>query len=287
VKRPSKTLKALLNGKLPPEELKLIYKSYDLIGEIAVIRVPASLEKYSRLIAEAIMCVHKNVRSVWCQSGPVTGDFRLRELKWIAGEKITETVHKEHGCAFKVDIKKCYFSPRLSYERMRITRQVGSGETVVNMFAGVGCYSVLIAKHSDATKIYSIDINPHAFCYMSENIRINKVEDKVIPILGDAKNVIEERLSRVADRVLMPLPEKALAYLDSALLALKPRGGTIHYYDFEHATKGEDPIDKVKEKVSSKMENLKARYEILCGRKVRTTGPNWYQIVLDIAVKLN
>jgi len=287
VKQPSKNLKDILKGKLPPEKLKLVHKSYDVIGDIAVIRVQDLVEEHSGLIAEAVMQVHKNVRSVWRQTGPVVGDFRLRCLKWVAGEKRTETVHKEHGCIFRVDIKECYFSPRLSYERMRITRQVRPNETVVNMFAGVGCYSVLIAKHSDAAKVYSIDINPHAFRYMRENVKTNKVEDKVIPILGDAKKVIEEKLRGVADRILMPLPEKALDYLDTALLALKPEGGLIHYYDFEHAAKGEDPVCKVKEKASSKLTASRASYDVLLGRKVRTTGPNWYQIVLDIQAKLN
>lgn len=287
MKQPPKSLKGILREKLPPEQLKLVYRSYDVIGDIAIIRVPEAIGECSGLIAEAVMQIHKNVRSVWRQTGPIAGDFRLRRLEWVAGEKRTETIHREHGCSFKVDIKKCYFSPRLSHERMRITRQVKPGETVVNMFAGVGCYSILIAKKSPAVRVYSIDINPHAVRYMRENVRANKVNGKVVPILGDAKRTVKERLRGVADRVLMPLPEKAYEYLDAALLALKPKGGLIHYYDFEHARKGEDPVAKVEEKVSLKLEASKASYEFLLGRKVRTTGPNWYQIVLDVRAKLN
>jgi tRNA (guanine37-N1)-methyltransferase len=280
-----KNLRALLSERLSPEEVKQVYKSYDIIGDIAVIRVPASLEKHSQIVAEAIMEIHKHVKSVWKQTTPVSGDFRLRGLKLVAGEERTETVYREFGCVFKVDIKRCYFSPRLSYERMRIARLVSPGEVVVNMFAGVGCYSILIAKHSQVQKVYSIDINPAAFEYMKENIRINRVDDKVVPILGDAGKVIDERLKWVADRVLMPLPERAYEFLEHALKTLREPGEkTVHYYDFEHAKKNEDPVEKVKSKVSQKLQTLGIRFETLSGRIVRETGPNWYQVALDIKV---
>ena len=275
-----------LSGKIPLEHLRQIYRSYDIIGDIAVVRIPEEAEQYSKLIAEAIMHIHKHVKSVWHQVSPVSGDFRLRKLELIAGERKTETLYKEYGCTFKVDIEKCYFSPRLSYERMRIAKLVQPNEIVINMFAGVGCYSILIAKHSEVRKIYSIDINPHALHYMRENVKLNKVEGRVVPILGDAKKVIEESLSEVADRVLMPLPEKAYEFLESAFQALKPEGGWIHYYSFEHAAKSEDPLKKAKEKISEKLRNQRFDCEISFGRIVRGTGPNWYQVALDIQAKL-
>ena len=91
------------------------------------------------------MQTHKRIKTVLRQASPVSGDFRLRKLEWIAGERKTETVHKEYGCILKVDLGKCYFSPRLSYERNRIAHQVQPGEVMVNMFAGVGSYSIVIA----------------------------------------------------------------------------------------------------------------------------------------------
>jgi tRNA (guanine37-N1)-methyltransferase len=117
---------------------------------------------------------------------------------------------------------------------------------------------------------------------MKENVRLNRVYGKVIPLLGDAKEIIEDRLRCVADRVLMPLPEKAFEYLPYALLALKKSGGWIHYYDFEHASKNEDAVEKVKLKVANRLTQLGVNFEILFGRIVRATGPNWYQVVLDI-----
>ena len=275
-------MRKILSEFLPSDELVYVYNSYDIVGDIAILRLTDKSRKHGQIIAKAIMSVHKNVKTVLAQTSPVHGDFRLRKMEYIAGENKTTTVHKESGCVFSVNVGKCYFSPRLFYERMRIAKQVRNGEVIVNMFAGVGCFSIVISKHSNPEKVYSIDINPVANQNMQENVRLNRTYGKVVPILGDAKEVIEKRLCHVADRVLMPLPEKAFEYLPYALLALQKAGGWIHYYDFEHAQKNEDPIVKVKLKVAEKLRSLRVAFEIPFGRVVRTTGPNWYQIVLDI-----
>ena len=257
--------------------------SYDIVGDIAIIRLP-SMHEESEKLAEAIMSVHRNVRTVLTQTGPVKGDLRLRELRHVFGEKRTVACHREFGCVFSVDVEKCYFSPRLSYERMRIARQVNEGEIVVNMFAGVGCFSILIAKHANVEKVYSIDVNPVAVDYMWENVRINRVYGKVVPMLGDAKEVVEGRLVHVADRVIMPLPEKAFEYLPCALFSLKKTGGWIHYYGFEYACRGVDAAQKARLKVSARLQGLDVVFQIVRSRIVRSTGPHWWQIVLDVQV---
>ena len=187
-----KRLRARLSGLLSSKELASIHNSYDVVGDIAIIRVTERSRKYNKTIAETIMKIQKNVKTVLAQTSSVHGDFRLRKLDFVAGEHKTTTVHRESGCSFSVDVKKCYFSPRLLYERMRIARQVEEGEVVVNMFARVGCFSIIIAKHSVSEKIYSIDVNPSAFQFMQQSIRINRVYGKVIPLQGDAKEVIEK-----------------------------------------------------------------------------------------------
>ena len=231
------------------------------------------------------MNIHREVKSVWRQANPVSGEYRLRSLQFVLGEKTTETVYREHGCAYKTDLRKTYFSPRLSYERLRIARQVKRGETILNMFAGVGCYSISIAKHSEPQKVISVDVNPYAFHYLKENILLNRTEKTVVAIQGDAKKVTENMLRQVADRILMPLPEKAYDYLDVALLALKPSGGWIHYYDFEYAKKREDTVKKVEKKASEKLRTLCSSFDVTFGRTVRPIGPHWFQVVLDIHIQ--
>jgi len=278
-------LRARLAGVLDTWELELLPHSYDIIGDIAIIRVPQRLKHRAQDIAEAVLKANKHVKTVLRQVSPIVGEFRLREVKWVAGEEKTETIHKEHRCLFKVNLECCYFSPRLSYERKRIADQVGQGEIVINMFSGVGCFSIIIAKHSEAEKVYSIDLNPSAIEFQKENIRLNRAERVVKPILGDAARVIDERLRNVAHRILMPLPEKAYEYLSHAVLALKPGDGWVHYYNFVHSGRDEKPVEKVEEKVCGKMDVLNLDFRIPSARIVRTVGPRWYQVVLDILVR--
>ncbi len=167
---------------------------------------------------------------------------------------------------------------------MRIAKLVAPNETVVNMFAGVGCFSIMMAKHANPGKVFSIDVNPVAVQFMQENIRLNRVFGKVVPLLGDSKEIVNSRLRGVADRVLMPLPEKALEYLPCALSALKASGGWIHYYGLEHATKNESPAEKAKMKVAGALDALDVDFEVAFVRVVRSTGPNWFQLAVDVHV---
>lgn len=281
-----KHLVRILSEVLPQEVLSHIYSSYDVVGDIAIIRLNRSSTKYGSDIAQIIMNFHRNVKTVLAQIDGVSGDFRLRNLEHISGEKKTSTIHRESDCRFYVDVEKCYFSPRLFYERRRVAEQVRDGEIVVNMFAGVGCFSVVIAKLMKVAKVFSIDVNPVAVQYMKKNISVNGAYGRVFPILGDAKTIVQERLCQLADRVLMPLPGKAFEYLPHALSALKKTGGWIHYYDFEHARKDENVVEKVKFKVAERLSSCGAGCDLAFGRAVRTTGPRWYQVVLDVKVNL-
>ena len=275
-----KMLKKALENVLTINETKQLYGGFDILGDIAVIKIPDALLNKKFIIAEAIIDSMKSVKTVLRQVTPVSGDYRTRDLEHVLGEDKTLTLYKEHGCIFKVDLAKVYFSPRLSTERIRISRKVEHGETVVNMFAGVGSFSILIAKHQPSSTIYSIDINPDAYNLMLENIKLNKVSNRVIPLLGDARVIIEDSLKEVADRVLMPLPEKAIDYIDAALMALKPKG-VIHYYTHVHASKDEDPIEKAVREVNGR---LKTNYTILESKIVREVGPRWHQLVLDLLI---
>ncbi len=280
-----KLLRKLAREVLGEEEARRIWGRIEIVGDIAVIRRPFDypLEPLRRLAAVLLERL-PHVRSVWCATGSVTGTYRTREYVHLAGEPRSETLYREHGCLFKVDIRRVYLSPRLGYEHMRIARLVEPGETIVNMFAGAGLFSIVIAKHSEAGRIYSIDISPDAYRYMVENIRLNQVEDRVIPLLGDAARIIEERLRETADRVLMPLQGLSYDYLPQAVAALKGRG-FIHAYDFTRAGPGEDPREKLVARFSSRLRELGVEASIKQSRVVRTVGPRRYQVVLDIMIK--
>ncbi|NLE06147.1 MAG: class I SAM-dependent methyltransferase family protein [Crenarchaeota archaeon] len=263
-----------------------VYNSFDIVGDIAIIKLPEYSTVDASHIAATIMNRHKKIKTVLLQSSPVSGDYRTRKLSYVFGENRTITTHKESGCIFRVDLESCYYSPRLSYEHMRIAQLIKPNEKIVNMFAGIGCFSIIIAKKVSTAKIYSIDINPCAFEYMKKNISLNKVTTCVIPLLGDSKEIIESHFQGFADRVLMPLPEKAFEYLPCAISALKPKeGGWIHIHSFERASTTKDAIAKVKRKITEVLFTQNVLYNISFLRQVRRIGPSKYQIEADIYIK--
>ncbi|MEK6978281.1 MAG: class I SAM-dependent methyltransferase family protein, partial [Candidatus Hydrothermarchaeota archaeon] len=194
----------------------------------------------------------------------------------LAGEERGVAVHLEHGCQYKMDIRKVYFSPRLGYERRRVLERVDKGETVVDLFAGVGPFSIPLAKYRGA-KVYAVDINPAAVDYLRENVRLNKVEGLVVPLLGDCRAVTPRG---VADRVIMNLPKRSLEFLDVALGALKG-GGIIHLYAIAPQ---EDLYTALEGEIRKAFQGLGKGMEVLERRVVRPYSPRQYHVVLDIKV---
>ncbi len=278
-----KLVDVLEERRLSPHLLASLPHAADFVGDIAIVEIPPELENYKRMIGEAILVAHKRVSTVLAKSGAVGGIYRVRKFEVIAGADKTETVHKEHGCVFHLDLAKAYFSPRLSYEHSRIAAQVKQGETVIDMFAGVGPFSILIAKKRANVKIYAIDVNPEAIRYLKKNIKANNVEAKVKPILGDARQIINEELKEVANRVIMNLPEKAIEYVDTACEALQKEGGIIHYYEFTNAP---NPLEASRNRFNEAMKQTsRSLKKILQARVVRAIAPYTWQVVVDAEVK--
>ena len=274
----SRMLKQALKGILSDEEISLLYGGFDIVGDIAVIKIPEALQSRKGLIGEALIRNVKTVHTVLAQITPVSGEYRTRDLEVIFGEEKTITIYKEHGCMFKVDLAQAYFSPRLSTERLRIAKLVKPGETVTNLFAGVGAYSIIIAKKVPDVRVYSIDVNKAAYELTIENIKLNKLIDRIIPILGDARKVVID-IKGEASRVLMPLPEQSANYLDVAVSALRPPEGFIHYYTHVYSIRKNDAHIEALKTLNN---NPNLKYELISHNIVREVGPRWYQVVLDL-----
>jgi len=281
-KKRIKTFVELLEDKLSPHLLASLPRAIDFVGDIAIIEIPPELDAYKNVIGKAVLKTYRNVRAVLAKASAVSGTYRLRAFSTIAGEPKTETIHKEYGCKYYVDLAKAYFSPRLSHEHNRVASLVKESETVIDLFAGVGPFAILIAKTHENVKVYAIDMNPHAVEFLKKNIRLNRVEGKVYPILGDAKQIVKQRLSSVADRVIMNLPEKATEFVDAACEAVKPTGGIVHFYSFVNAS---NSLEDVKLHFANAVKDAGRIVEkILFSKFVRATAPYEWQAVLDAKI---
>ncbi|PNX49967.1 MAG: hypothetical protein BV456_08325 [Thermoplasmata archaeon M8B2D] len=199
--------------KIPQNLKKELPTSFDVIGDVLLIKLKDDMINYKKEIAQALLKNHKNVKTV-CLIHPVSGELRIRKIEIIGGEKVTETIHKEYGLKFLVDVKKAYFSTRLANERKKITELVKNNEIVVDMFTGVAPFPIMIAKYAKPKIIYAFDKNKNAIKYAKENIKINNVLDKIELICTDALNIpqyLKERNMKV-DRVIMNLPFSILKF---------------------------------------------------------------------------
>jgi len=271
-----KTLESILTAKESDE----LISAFDQVGNIIIVRIPDSLLSKKKLIGETLLEQVKSAESVFYQSSSVEGEFRTRDLEILAGNDKTETEYRETGCRFVVDVKKVFFSPRLSSERARIAELVNDDEVVVNMFGGIGMFSIIAAKKKKCT-VYNIDINPDATRLCEKNIVLNKLVGNIISIHGDATEVIRNQLENKSDRTLMLLPEKSDEFLDSAILATKSNG-VIHYYSHIHADKKSDAA-KLSEQHFLEVTPVKST--ILGSKIVRPVGPRFYQTVVDVRIE--
>lgn len=275
-------LKNALKDVFAKEEIEKVYSSFDIIGDIIIIKIPEELDEKKEIIAKILINKIKTVKTVFQQISSVEGEYRTRRLCFLTGINKSITEYREHGCIFKVDVLKTYFSPRLSTERLRVSKLIRNNEIIVNMFAGIGTYSIILAKKNPDCIVYSIDLNPDANDLCIINSKLNKVQDRVIPILGNARSVIDNHLKGKATRVLMPLPEQAAEFIDSAIMALENNKGIIHYFAHIKAKSKSNALEEGKVNCHNNFQCY--QYKIICGRVIREVGPRIYQTVFDLEI---
>jgi tRNA (guanine37-N1)-methyltransferase len=291
-----KTLQEALIGKIPESLLDLIPKSYDIIGNIAIIE----FDKFNRLndkqsyeckkeTALAITTINKNVKTVYEKKSEIKGPYRLRELDLLYGDDKSETIHKENNCVFKLDVKKTYFSPRLVFERRRIaSSEIEENGLIVDMFAGVGTFSIQIAKNRNV-KIYAFDVNPDANEYLKENIDLNKLKGDIIPNNIDVKKLLDptnklgHNLFHNADRIIVNLPEISINFIDVICFLMKKSGGILHFYQFSEKP---NPIKKAIKTLEAELASYNWEIDFIINSKVvKHFSPKSELVVVDLKIK--
>jgi tRNA (guanine37-N1)-methyltransferase len=268
-----------LRARLSLNEQKQAIYSFDVLGDLALIEIPRALSKKRVLIGKTLLETNPRVKKVFEKVGEHEGKFRVEKIKWICGEKNSETIYTEWGCTFHVDPHTVFFNPRLGSERQRVCSFVKKNQTVAVFFGGVGPYAIEIAKHAHPVRVFSIEWNPAAKPFLLENISRNKVSSIVEPLFGDVKKISPRG---VCDHVIMPAPDTAVDFLPAAVKWLSKKGGLIHCYTFVST---ENPEKEAAEKVRAAL-GEKNPFKIVFVRKVSDFSARKWQVCVGVKVSI-
>lgn len=264
----------VLKGEMTAEELKLLPHGWYILGDLIVVKIQPGLEGFKCRIGEALLSIYPRCKAVLRDFG-IEGRLREPVREMIAGD-VSETVHRENGVLFKLDAMKIMFSQGNLRERMRMSR-FGKGERVVDMFSGIGYFTLPMAVHSRPDDVLAIELNPVAHEYLVENIRLNGVEDIVRPILGDC---VDSTPKGEADRVVMGMVQVTDRYLMTGIRALRA-GGVLHYHQTIPSWKFPDAAVW---DVSEAARALGRRAEILGCTRVKKYSPGVLHVVVDACI---
>ncbi|MFQ5405676.1 MAG: class I SAM-dependent methyltransferase family protein [Candidatus Micrarchaeia archaeon] len=280
------------SGKFSGKELEALVSSFDTVGDMVLIDVPKELEKREKLIAKTILASNNHVKVVAKKKSAMRGKYRVRKMQVVAGEKRTSTIYKESGCRFHLDLAQVYFSPRLSFERLRVARLVKPNKNVLVLFAGVGPFAIVIAKKQPSAKVRGIELNPKAVKFFKKNVAVNKMQDNLEVIEGDVNNV-SMKLKNWADYISMPLPHTATDFLDAAFAAAR-KGCIITFYGFERTDGKKEAyfdgaenrvlVSPVLDRIKGACKKNKKKCRILNKRQVKTYAPYVVQVAVDFKV---
>ena len=275
-KQEKETIESLLKSKLTKKQLSLIPRSQEIVGSIMILEVPEELTKKEIPIAQAYLELNKNITTIVKKTKIHSGVFRTRKVKILAGKRTKETIHHENGIKIKLHLEKTYYSARSGNERLRLSKKIKKGENVLVMFSGAAPFPLVFGKNSPAKKITAIELNPAAHQYALENVKINKLEEKIRIINGDVREIVP-KLREKFDRIAMPLPKTGEQFLDLALKKSKPKG-IIHLYSFLNEKEINQEAKRIKQLCRSLKNPVRVTNKIKCGQ----FSPGTFRICFDL-----
>ena len=266
-------LESKLGDSLPSDAR--VPRKFHIVGHVALVHLNSSLQEYGSIIGEATLSFDSRIKSVAIKTGPTSGEIRQPFYKVVAGDCNTVTTHVENGVHFRLDPIRITFSGGNKRERINIADQVKPGERVVDMFSCVGQFALHIAKYTD-TLVTAIEINPEAYEFLLENIKINELENKVTALLGDCREV---HPVNYANRVVMGYLHDTALYLPHALDTLVQDGGVIHM----HMSIQKDILKETVSKIGGICTGKGFDSQIQV-RKIKNYAPGVDHVVFDITI---
>lgn len=248
--------------------------AYDILGNIVIFKFKRGTKQTEKKkIALRFLKEHKGIATALEKSGRFKGRLRTHTTKFVAGVKNKEALYRENGCEFRFNVDSCYFSPRLSSDRMEVAKMVGKKERVLVMFGGVGPYAIVIARVAKPKRVVSVELGRECSKYALENMKRNKVNVEVVQ--GDVRKKVPG-LGKF-DRIMMARPNLKDSFLDVGFRAIK-KGGIIHYHGFYD----EEKVGEMKELFESEAKKAKRKIKILGIKKAGDIGVKRYRYRADI-----
>lgn len=247
---------------------------YDVFGNIAVMKFPEKIKK-SEKMKMARKILGRGITTVLEKKNKVSGRLRTIKTDFLLGEKTKEAVYLESGCKFKFNIETCYFSPRLSGERLDVAREIKKEDNVLVLFAGVAPFPIIIARRTGA-RVTSVELGRECYKYAKENVIVNKLSDKIKVIQGDVKN-LDKLISGKFDKILMTRPQLKSTFL-KYIWKFCRKGTKVYYYDF-----GKD-VEDIIEKVKSDAKSARKKIKIFGFKKVGDIAPYKFRFRVDFII---
>jgi len=268
---------------LPGELMGQLPGKWELLGDVLVLPIPRSsaLADHERTIAAAY-AKELSARAVLAPTGPISGVCRVPEMRFLLGDSAV-TTHIENGIEYRFDVSRIMFSSGNIDERIRMAGISMEGETVVDMFAGIGYFTLPVAKYTGAARVFACEINPLACDFLRLNIGLNELENVTV-LEGDNR---ETAPVNAADRVIMGYLGTTHEFLPRALAVLKGGRGVIHYHETcPNELMRERPIRRIEGAVKGFCESrgLERETELLNFKKIKSYAPGVSHVVLDVRV---
>lgn len=254
-------------------------KGIDILGNIAVVKFAHGTSvTQKKKEAGKVLKVHKSVHTVVEKIDKFKGRLRTQTTRHLAGMKTKEVVYKENGCVFRLNVDTCYFSPRLSQERLEVARMIKPKENVLVMFGGVAPFAIVLGKHSQARRVVSVELSRACLKYALENVKKNKLERRVEIVQGDVRRVVPNMRQKF-DRIVMARPHLKDSFLDVAFVSVK-KGGVIQWYGFYP----EGEVDVMKQMILDEAKKARKKIEILGVKKAGDIGVRKFRWRVDLKI---